>query len=307
MVKLLGKYKNGNFTTSLYEDGTKIRKTQDSQFLPLFAESIDVKITNKCSQNCPFCYESCTLEGEHGKLMIDNSPAQKWLQDLHPFTELAINGNDMDHPELIPFLTYLKEKQVIVNITVNQNQFITNYQTLKELYENKLIYGIGVSLLKPTEQFISLVQTIPTTVIHTIVGLLTKEHIQALYNKDLKILILGYKHIGRGDSFYYENKQYSSIHHNLQMLTKELKILIPKFKVVSFDNLALIQLEVKKNFFANKPEEWETFYMGDDGTMTFYIDAVKRTYAASSISTHKEYPNLDLTSQEMFINIKSQN
>lgn len=306
MVKLLGKYKNGNFTTTIWEDGTKIRTTKDSQFLPLFAENIDVKITDKCSQNCPFCYESCTSEGKHGKLMLDNTPAQKWMEDLHPYTELAINGNDMDHPELIPFLTYLKEKQVITNITVNQNQFIANYQTLKELYDSKLIYGIGVSLLNPTEQLISLAQTIPTVVIHTIAGLLTKEHIQALANKDLKILILGYKSMGRGNSYYYEKGHYSSIHHNLQMLTNELKDLIPKFKVVSFDNLALVQLEVKRKLFGSNPEEWETFYMGDDGTMTFYIDAVKETYAASSLRLkHEEYPILGLTSQEMFTNIKS--
>lgn len=34
-MRLLGKYINGNIVTSIYNDGTKVRKTNDNYFVPL--------------------------------------------------------------------------------------------------------------------------------------------------------------------------------------------------------------------------------------------------------------------------------
>ena len=56
---------------------------------------------------------------------------------------------------------------------------------------------------------------------------------------------------------------------------------IEKFKVVSFDNLALSQLNIKEHL-DNKT--WEEFYQGDDGTHTMYIDAVNEQFAKTSTS-----------------------
>ena len=54
-----------------------------------------------------------------------------------------------------------------------------------------------------------------------------------------------------------------------------------KFKVVSFDNLAIKQLDVKNILTDN---EWQEFYQGDDGTMTMYVDGVKQQFAMTSTS-----------------------
>ena len=48
-------YKNGNYIVTILEDGTKIRKTGEDEFIPKFSENIDCKITDKCSQMCKFC------------------------------------------------------------------------------------------------------------------------------------------------------------------------------------------------------------------------------------------------------------
>lgn len=45
-MELLGRYKNGNFVTTILGDGTKIRETKDDEFIPSFAENMDVKICN---------------------------------------------------------------------------------------------------------------------------------------------------------------------------------------------------------------------------------------------------------------------
>ena len=75
------------------------------------------------------------------------------------------------------------------------------------------------------------------------------------------------------------------------------------FKVVSFDNLAIEQLDVKRIV---PDDEWEEFYMGDDGNYTFYIDMVKGEFAKNSISQDR-YPIGNKTIDEMFNYIKDHN
>ena len=45
-MNLLGVYKNGNMRTCIFSDGTKIRETEDDEFIPDFAENMDIKISN---------------------------------------------------------------------------------------------------------------------------------------------------------------------------------------------------------------------------------------------------------------------
>ena len=51
----------------------------------------------------------------------------------------------------------LKEKNIIANMTVNQIHFERKQDFIKELINNKLIYGLGVSLKEPTEEFINFI------------------------------------------------------------------------------------------------------------------------------------------------------
>lgn len=53
-MNLLGQYQNGNYNVSIYDDGTKIRETNEDIFISSFPECIDLKITNKCEMLCPF-------------------------------------------------------------------------------------------------------------------------------------------------------------------------------------------------------------------------------------------------------------
>lgn len=191
-MKLLSVYKNGNTTVTRWDDGTTARCTEDNEFRPDFAENCDVKITDRCDGGCKFCYEGCTPSGKHGDILNDT-----FINSLHPYTELALNGNDLSHPYLIAFLSKLKEKKVIANLTVNQIHFERFYYFIKELLDKKLIWGLGISLREPTDAFINLVKTIPNAVIHTINGILTENDLDRLANHNLKILILGYKTTGR--------------------------------------------------------------------------------------------------------------
>lgn len=282
---LLGRYKNGNFVTTILSDGTKIRETKDDEFIPAFAENMDIKICNYCDMGCKFCHEGSTINGKFGNILNE-----KFIDTLHPYQEVAIGGGDAtSHPDLIPFLKKLKEQKVIANMTVNQIHFEKKHELIKKLVDEKLIYGLGVSLVNPTKHFIELIKRYPNAVIHVINGVLKPSDIKALENNNLKMLILGYKHLRRGNE-YFEEEQ-NDIETKQQWLYENLKDIIQKFKVVSFDNLAIEQLDIKRLL---TQEEWDEFYMGDDGKVTYYVDMVERKFAQSSTAPfNKRYDLLD--------------
>lgn len=284
-MELLGRYKNGNFVTTILSDGTKIRETKDDEFIPSFAENMDIKLTNKCDGGCAWCHEGSSINGKHGDILNE-----KFIDTLHPYQEIAIGGGDAtSHPDLIPFLQKLKERKVIANMTVNQIHFEKKHELIKKLVDEKLIYSLGVSLVNPTKHFIELIKQYPNAVIHVINGVLKPSDIKALENNNLKMLILGYKHLRRGNE-YFEEEQ-NDIETKQQWLYENLEDIIQKFKVVSFDNLAIEQLDVKRLL---TQEEWYEFYMGDDGKVTYYVDMVERKFAQSSTAPFdKRYDLLD--------------
>ena len=281
-MSIIGRYQNGNYTVTILSDGTKIRENDLDNLTPAFAENCDVKITDRCNGGCEYCYEGCTPSGKHGDIL---NP--KFLDTLHPYTELAINGNDLSHPDLVKFMYKMKEKKVILNMTVNQLHFDKHFDTIKQWVDEKLIYGVGISLREPTEEFVQKVKQIPNAVIHTINGILTEEDYEVLKDNNLKVLILGYKQLRRGNDYYALN------HFNIQQrqswLYNNLKEMLNHFEVVSFDNLAIEQLDVKRLL---GEEQWDEFYMGDDGKYTFYIDMVEGTFAKNSLSMER-WPIMD--------------
>lgn len=287
-MKILGQYRNGNYQVTILSDGTKIRKTEEDEFIPEFPENADVKITDKCSQGCPFCYEGCTKNGEHSYLMCeDGTFGQYWMYTLKPYTELAINGNDLDHPDLDKFLLKMQEMRIVVNITVNQNQFMKHLDYLKYLTKYKMIYGLGVSLVNSNdEKFFEALKEFPNVVVHTIAGILGTEDIQRLMNHHSKVLILGYKTLGRGIA--YKENAYNHVADYIKQLRYWLPKMVQNCKVISFDNLAIEQLGVKELLFKDKQSEWDEFYMGDDGNFTLYIDAVNQTFAKNSCMPSEE-------------------
>lgn len=297
-MNIIGRYKNGNYITTLFADGTKVRENDLDNLTPAFAENCDVKITDKCDGGCEFCYEGCTPFGKHGDIL-----SYKFLDTLHPYTELAINGNDLSHPDLIPFLEMLKNKKIIVNMTVNQIHFEQKSEFIDELINNKLIYGLGVSLRKLTEDFIELIKKYPNAVIHTINGITTIEDYKALANKNLKVLILGYKNLERGID--YINNNHDIVHKNSSNLYSNMKKIIDEgwFNIVSFDNLAIEQLDIR-DIISYK--DWNEFYMGDDSQYTFYLDLVEGKFAGNSLAPRDERYDILDNIDDMFNKIRKE-
>lgn len=289
---ILGQYQNGNYSVTTLSDGTKIRENNLDFFDAEFPESMDIKITNVCDMGCPMCHEDSRPDGKHGDIL--NLP---FLDSLHEFTELAIGGgNPLSHPDFIPFLHLLKERKLIANVTVNEVHFMKNIPLLLELAEQGLIYGLGVSYTggdrENTYRFADEVSKFPNAVIHIINGIVSMEQISWLSerNRGLKILILGYKDFRRGAEHHVKVGQ--AVDNKMKDMYEYLPNIIENawFKTVSFDNLAISQLDVKRLM---SEKDWEVFYMGDDGrdgelsSASMYVDAVAGQFAKNSCSTER--------------------
>lgn len=281
-----GVYKNGNSTVKInLNDGTKIRTTEDDDFDLEFPESLDICCTTMClGANCEFCYANCGPYGKHADIMN-----AKFIDTLHPYTEVALQLNDLTHPDMIPFLEKIKKKHVIANITVNQIHFERKEDIIKDLVDKDLIKGIGISLRDPTPKFITRVKEYPNAVLHVINGIFSAEDIEATRDQGLKILILGYKNLGRGVD--YKDKNDYLIKARQKYLYDVLETLPNHYKCLSFDNLALEQLDVKRIL---TPEEWDSFYFGNEGTGSMFIDLVTGKFGISSLeSPSNMWPIMD--------------
>lgn len=274
--KIIGQYQNGNYTVYFMDDGTKIRYTNDDKFVAVFPENIDLCITKSCSVGCQFCYANCVPNGKHWEY---SGKIKELLSTLHPFTELAINGNDWDIPALTNFLSDMKAQNVFVNATFHLEQLYRRYNDIRYAQDMGQIHGIGVSINKLyTKQYLDFLPKVKNCVVHVIAGIFDEEIFESLKNKSLKILILGYKNIGRGK--LYDSLYSQKVKDNLEWLEKNIDTVMKGFEVCSFDNLALEQLKIQGKI---SPDKWETNYMGDDGQFTMYIDAVDKVYAKNSI------------------------
>lgn len=227
------------------------------------------------------CHENSTPDGKHGDIL--NLP---FIDTMFPYSEIAIGGgNPLTHPDLVEFLERLKERKIIASMTVNQVHFMHNIDFLKELTDKKLIYGLGISYIGGRhENCINAIKQFPNAVVHVINGIVHMDSLEALAHNDLKILVLGYKEFRRGKTLYDECGS------QINYLKGQFYDLLPKmvndgwFKCISFDNLAIKQLEPKRLM---SEEDYKSFFMGMDGEYTMYVDSVNRQFAKSSVSTER--------------------
>lgn len=226
------------------------------------------------------CHENSTKDGLHGDIMN-----LEFIDRLHPFTELAIGGgNPLEHPDLTSFLEKCKKLKLIPSMTINQTHLQKNLDFVNYLVDNKLIYGLGISVMHIDDKFIEQVKQFPNAVLHIIAGLINIEDLKKLSDNNFKILILGYKVFRRGADLY--KKLSDEIEAKISILKNNLVNILDEnwFGVVSFDNLAIKQLCVK-DILSTK--EWNEFYMGDDGAATMYADLVEKKFARSSTAVDR--------------------
>ena len=281
-MKKLGEYKNGNTLVTLYEDGTKTMFTKDNEFDLEFPTNMDVKITDNCPIGCVFCHENSKPGGKHAPLSNF-----KFINSLVAGTEVALGGGALTtHPKLEEILIKFKKQGVIANVTVHIQEVLKNADMLADFQNRGLIHGIGVSVTSHefTEFEKEQLSKLKNVVFHIINGIFDIGFLGELSKSIVhpKLLILGFKDFRRGHQLYDKTKNLIEIKQNA--MKKNLNEIIKMFDVVSFDNLAIEQLDIKNQV---SEEEWERGFQGEEGSLTMYIDAVKGEFAKNSISTKR--------------------
>ena len=299
---ILRKYTNGNYKVLLLNNGTKVRYTNDDKFMPEFPENIDIKLTNNCPYNCEFCHENSSPTGES----VDIKKLWKKLSDLAlpSDIELALGGGALS--TINNFKQLIISLPQITNITINQKElnniaFFNQLVWLSTNYKN--IFGIGISFNDMNDQksilrLKQLSSAAPDSVVyHTIYGITTKEEYEFLYNKlhAQKVLVLGYKNFRRGE--VYKSNHLEQMLENQKSFDKNLSVYREKFPTLSFDCLAVEQLNLKDKI---SDEDWNKYYMGDDGQFTMYIDLVKNEFAKNSSSSKRYKIQSGQTIRDLF-------
>ena len=296
---MLRQYVNGNYTVQMYSDGTKIRLIPDNQNpMPQFAQSMDIKITNWCDNPIcqKWCHEQSNQSGKHGCVQtILNSH-----RNVTPGIQRALGGGStLSHPQIYPLLKGLKKLGIFTNVTVNQYHIDSQLQMLKKFTSQDIVKGVGISLTsRKTQNITRAFNQLDNVVLHVIAGVHSvEETLQALKgSKNPKVLILGYKDFGNGKLFKMArpkavNDRIMDWYRNIFTLCKQQNL------IVSFDNLSISQLNIKRLL---TQQQWDMFYQGQEGTHTFYMDAVKKQFASHS-TAQKRYPIEEgMTVEQMF-------
>ena len=302
-------YKNGNYIVYQTGEGDMIKRACrfGEDLVADFPDSIDLKISNRCSWGCTFCHESSTPQGK----IFDLEKTMEILSQLPKVPiEIAIGGgNVLDSPEeTLKLVNLLNEEGYRTRVTVNIKDLNTCSEESKKII--KSVGGVGVSLdslpvlyddnpfgpsLRKTfvnlldekldESFWISEYRLQTYVAHIIAGVFPSSQLEELFESaDMPILILGYKQWGRAkntelpeDIKEFERIVKRNIYKQRLRNTNNLS----KGRTIGFDNLALEQLDIKSSL---TDYEWNSLYMGDEGSHSMYIDAVNGEYARTSRS-----------------------
>jgi len=271
----ISKYNNGNAEITLDSDGSRVINYQDTLELN-YPLNLDIKVMSKCKFGlnpktgksfCSFCHESATTDGK--ECNYENLKSK--LIDLPKGIELAIGCNDLT-VELYNFLSWCYDQEYICNLTINQGHISRDLINIVSAIQDGYIKGLGISYRSELKWNIpKVILDYPNTVFHVIAGIDSINDVIQLKDKGVKkILVLGEKDFG----FNLGKVNLDS------RLHKEWFWWIGKlfnlFEVVSFDNLAIEQLNIKRFFTQNN---WNTFNQGE---YSFYIDAVTEEFSPSS-------------------------
>lgn len=255
-----------------------------------FPDSIDLKITNKCSIGCDFCHEGSFSGGKSFNFKKTTSILSEL--PLKVGIEIALGGGDLlETPqESYDLIKWLCDRGYCVNGTFNINSLMPDKLQEKEEIKKKILrrlnaIGISVTRALNVSEENNLQKVLPTftkNVFHVILGIISPEDIKALLYSDRRVLLLGYKTVGRG-KYFAPKLDESDLEKYKKVIGDYIQGPRKRFQIGSlgFDNLAIKQLNIKSMLTS---KDWKYFFLGEDFTSSMYIDAVNEQYAPTSYS-----------------------
>ena len=298
------KYKNGNYVVTVHPDGSRTRVSEGDSFIPSSPEYIELKITEKYDGQYPW-FGSNKVENPRDTKLMENEldPLFKYIKSINPMTEVTISGGYLDHPEILNILFYFRKKNIPVNMIIGQDYFYSSehkkYYRLLNWYKRRLISHLGVILIdsEDSESLDRMEEFKNTTIIAT-AGIFNGLDLDNLESHRFNILIKGY-YSSDNNKEYSEQNNIDFGFNKSWLVNKIDEEILPAFKTVTFDNLAISQLGIDDPRFTPADEKIP-LYLGNDNEFSLYIDMVNSEFSNSPYSKEKYKIEDYMTSDRMF-------
>lgn len=270
------RYDSSGFITIFNKKiGMKIRtKTYENKEPEIsdIPELVDLSITDYCEENCEFCYKNSGCSGKHADMKVLNNIIYQ-MGNAGVF-EIAIGGGDpVSHPEFSKILYKIKNSGIVPSFSTRSTKWLDNGEIVKSVKENCGAVAFSVRNAKEVKSFIAKSEKVgikPS--LHFVLGgsdLKNIPKIMDLRDRYEKLIILGFKNIGRGKDFTpYSTKGWIDILNEY------------KWSKVGVD-ASLAEVLRKESSIP------QIYIRKEDGVFSMYNDAVENTASFNSFSEDK--------------------
>jgi molybdenum cofactor biosynthesis enzyme MoaA len=278
----------GSWLLFNYKTGAKLRFSFDPNIVVTKSSSpelVDIKITNKCSKGCSFCYQGSCVEGKHASL-DDVTMISDILRDSQ-IPEVAIGGGEpTEHPDFAQILHRFGYNKIVPNFTTATLNWVKDKFILKSVKENVGAFAFSVQNEKQIDELEKVIDKYdfsidvfgdnPNVTAQVVLGTIDMDTFKAIVEKCRKkyihLTVLGFKETERGKTF--EKKPYE----NWIKIVKESDIYRMGVDTCIIAEFGEQLKEISSCFeYTSTPEE---------GAFSTYIDAVELKMGKSSYSNN---------------------
>lgn len=260
-------------------------------------ELVDVKITDFCPYNCPFCYQDSTVAGKHADTWKIGRLSDL-LSQLKVF-EVALGGGEPTlHPDFLLILKLFRKNDIVPNFTTRNLAWLRDETIVSQVRE------LAGSFAFSSEDLIS-IKRLSTAIdyhgfprekvtVQLIAGATYpypfSRMIKTCQDLKLPVTILGYKETGRGANF-----EPKATPQQIWDAVRELAQSVPYLKV-GIDTVFASQIapELEKDGVS------KLLYHTQDGVFSCYVDMVRELMAPSSYCEDSKYVPCDIEDSKKF-------
>lgn len=308
--------KDGDYYTIFSKNsGTKVRVSLKEGVPPYTKAStpelVDLKITQFCPFGCEFCYQSSTKEGVHAPLENIKEYVDR-LSELKVM-EIAIGGGEPTmHPDFIEIIKYIHEKGMIANFTTYSLAWLKKDKIVKAV--RKYVSAIGVSVhsisdIEKVEKIHLVINENDTFSIYRsseddvrvmaqhVFGSIdpgeTSQLLMRVWEKNIPMLLLGYKSVGFGVNVEPYNME--SVIGLIKLAAGGKSYYGPKLEFLAVDTAFVDKFSKVLESIGVSSK----LMSSPEGKFSMYIDAVESTMAPSSYCEADDFSKLPSTSEEI--------
>jgi organic radical activating enzyme len=238
-------------------------------------ELVDLKITNYCDLNCPYCYQNSSSNGNHAT----DINYILWKLESLGVLEIAIGGGEpTTHPEFLSILKEIHDYNMVANFTTRSLKWLEDDKFRESVFQYSRSFAYSVTTLNQIKNWYQLIEkyhinnwdSIRSSVQY-VIGSNTEDELKKIMEfcgkHFISLTLLGFKTNGRGSQFTpFDNSNWLSI-------AKE-----NKYIRLGIDTLLAKQYENELEKFNINP----VLYGTEEGKFSMYIDAVDKKIGRSS-------------------------